>query len=1722
MSCFQNEKTLETFCQNNTFFKIKFALVTLFNVRYSKIFEKSLLVIEYLQLISQVLLLHPILFDTIDQDLRNSFLFQVVVYFFKLLNPSYLLNFTKEDPHIVPVLCLVTAFAVIKTLLPLYIIYVASQREKDSSWLVNLWRWIFRMQGRILYYFVSSFWVRGIIAISKGEFEVGALPNYIVVVFFVLFMLIGYFSSMFLEIQFQDALSSKNFLDGKNSNMQILTLSQKFVLQIIQLSFRFSDLKAYWFSSIFGLIFCFIRGIKFFRTLPLYHYGALRLQVALMSLVFSLNLAYVMEVLLKTTGFLEIHMNNIIVLWVVLAVLFLMIGLQLLDREYMNLLTRRQRGCPEKMLHKIRATKELLAKYRIQTKKNKKLKWTNLLCEAENKNLERVFGLDLELITEKKYNIKEDEDASEVFLEYLKSLLAIDPESSIVKLHLAKIYAKKYRLYSEVIKLVSDIQKTKHSPYCISAAFLLHRVEENIMKNSDNNDDRKLDLVKYINSHLLVEDLVNQIIKQIELTMEVCKNVVHNKSDIGLIYNNGLMIYDQKKGIEKKIEKVLKEIPDYFLRPVLISSMYDLLLNFSLVGHQKYYESYLRKGTAFERPFTEHDLMEENLYQSSNVFLILAADSADYCRIMYCTKSVQDIFGDNISLYQNKLITDLFIPSLKGYYDNLFKQIFEKGQIHTANRVIRSYLQHRSGYIIEADIYIRIHPYVTQDLYLDMVIRPVPTKQQYILVKEEGDIVGMTKGMIKFREKHTNRNTTFNLRVLSKELSNLNLAYNAINKFSTQNELNFGAGTEEELRHQNSINTFNSPLRMFGAAGGGSDLNRFNTSPEIKEIKKNPTSPSSLFRQVSFPQNFDYDFIIDNNQKSSSSNNNNLLPTLSPFHRFAHTTQSLQMDNFKAANLCHQYLREKKEIQLDFVRETAGSKGQANDVVVSETLYTCQIDPLSYGTLNFNLLKLDEISHFDEVVPAAAKLIEKKKTVVVLEKEKFKQQLDDISEIKSEDFLECDEGVLNSEPITTRGMMNEVNLFTSVTQRTQTEEPLLTGPRTPKKSHGVAATVNTNTNTRTKTQTDKSSIKMRVVPRKEKPRDLYKKAFPSSIKAYLSTGASSETSQVNEVRRIFGQAVSIKSTPKFVHYLYCLCYGAILISLFSQIAIKIVLDETTSDLWHKRALLNNAQYRTYFMARIQVSARGGTQQYEGSVTPAQLGIRATQLKGNVVNMNNIMRNLTRANEMIYDGGKYLNQDISNAMYERNIQMTDFLGQPLLDENFTSFEVVNLVQNAMAALNTLQNVSSQQGYNLFRYLVINTLNDFLWNNAQIVDVFLGSVDHQKKVLESITLLFIIIAPIWLFITIKVLGMIVWKQYKIEKKLLLEFITLHEISVSDLYENIKSFREKLMTEEALDEGFSADFVGKLKGDEQGGNLSHSQAKNEHRVVDYIKVKNRYYDYILKIVLFCMIMVAIILGSYFYVSTATKKIYRMQDQLQFANQLSSNTTLAYIAYIETFVSNNTNYISHKDPLTVMENGIVNLKKIEDEMLDKFKELDGTYNDDVAFILFNNASCSKLMGEPQERCGTLHGMNRSSALAEIIPSFRQGIIQKLEDYELADKSNQTELTAVCIIGIQPILAEWSGAAALGNVLNEIITDHLAAYIDETSHDCSIILVGYCLSLFVVGLQIWFQILSKVSQVNNSLKKVLSVFPPNLILSNVELERFLNQTSNNIFKLKI
>ena len=61
----------------------------------------------------------------------------------------------------------------------------------------------------------------------------------------------------------------------------------------------------------------------------------------------------------------------------------------------------------------------------------------------------------------------------------------------------------------------------------------------------------------------------------------------------------------------------------------------------------------------------------------------------------------------------------------------------------------KTYLCHQDHYIFEGEISLKIHPYVTECLFIDMFIRPVVSKNEYIILGEDGSIEGATKNITK-------------------------------------------------------------------------------------------------------------------------------------------------------------------------------------------------------------------------------------------------------------------------------------------------------------------------------------------------------------------------------------------------------------------------------------------------------------------------------------------------------------------------------------------------------------------------------------------------------------------------------------------------------------------------------------------------------------------------------------------------------------------------------------------------------------------------------------------------------------------------------------------------------------------------------------------------------------------------------------------------------------
>jgi len=60
-------------------------------------------------------------------------------------------------------------------------------------------------------------------------------------------------------------------------------------------------------------------------------------------------------------------------------------------------------------------------------------------------------------------------------------------------------------------------------------------------------------------------------------------------------------------------------------------------------------------------------------------------------------------------------------------------------------KVHRVFLLNQKGFIFEADLSLWIHPSITQNLLLNMMIRPTNSYNEYLLVGENGNIEGATQ-----------------------------------------------------------------------------------------------------------------------------------------------------------------------------------------------------------------------------------------------------------------------------------------------------------------------------------------------------------------------------------------------------------------------------------------------------------------------------------------------------------------------------------------------------------------------------------------------------------------------------------------------------------------------------------------------------------------------------------------------------------------------------------------------------------------------------------------------------------------------------------------------------------------------------------------------------------------------------------------------------------------
>jgi len=692
-----------------------------------------------------------------------------------------------------------------------------------NSWLIWLWRWIYRLQTRVMYFLFTSFWVKLMIEAKEQDFRLFGMHKFPIFALGSLMILMESFLSLAFETQLCYFLPTKNFLSSKNYNLQLTTFFQKLIIQLLVICVKSDSEALAWIVSIIGMIMGMIRFYELFRKLTLYQTKALFLQASLLSMVISASFAHFMNLVLKksdyerTTG-----INFVIITWVLLALLMGKMSFEALKSLILSTLVGHPDNdrfmTPEMLIHKVIFAKDLEKNEIIPTLKTSNCQFQYLVLLQHNLNLQQDFG-ESETLSEEMKN--------KIYLQYSQELLKKYPENFLIKLHLAyRSFKNSGEPIAKIIKMVNEIQGREWSNKYLSSSLLLKEIEESILKAGNDESQKTFDLFKYVKSRILIENIQNKMLKQAELQIKVCNNILKDVSDIGQIHNSAQKISKLKAMIKKETEKLSKVMPENYISPLLCYAEYFLVLNYSVKDFEKYYEMYTQRHTRVQKFFKEISLMEENLYQGSNAFLLVSSQKSTFGKILYSNNSLMNLCGGSRQSYHNAYITSMFPASLRSHYENLFRKIET-----SLNHIHRVYLYHKDQYLVEADIFMKYHPYLEKGLCLNMIIRPVPISDyiEFLLLKEDGEIEGASQKLSKLldlKSMKSKRNSRIPIKTFSEKLDLANTAFNMILKNMKSSEMSYdrareicdnftsGRGEKQEIHFESSEKKFYAQIQV--------------------------------------------------------------------------------------------------------------------------------------------------------------------------------------------------------------------------------------------------------------------------------------------------------------------------------------------------------------------------------------------------------------------------------------------------------------------------------------------------------------------------------------------------------------------------------------------------------------------------------------------------------------------------------------------------------------------------------------------------------------------------------------------------------------------------------------------------------------------------------------------------------------------------------------------
>jgi len=1688
-------------CEDYTRLSTRIATISLQKSLYPNFIEALILLLEYIQLMTLALAFNPSILNAPDDE--QTF-FRGIIYIARMFNPGHYITFENRGALPFTALFIILGFMIFRYLLCAYIIGMAHWNFQGWNCLKSLWGLVFKLQGRIICALVGSFWVNAVVSAQQDGFNYLGLGKTGIIVLSVFMLVLEYSFSFALTSRLTYMLPTKSFLSAKGSQVENLVLFQKLAIQIMQMALATEDPDSgVWVFVCINLILSLARDGQFYNTLPLYNLRALKLESCLLMIVTALNIASFFQAVVDAAGDSEPKAGFVIVVWAILSILAVKMSYEALTNTLLDITASKMvRGSPEVAVHKVLVMKKVRKLWNGLNDANEKNEWYILLSKSLNSNAKKTLSINPEFPSDIALDINSKQSARRMFLHYLENLISKYPKNSFLKLYLAYFSARKLKQYGNAIKLVNEIQQTASYRVGLSASILIFEIQNLIKKQYDANED-DMNIFSFTKSQSDMADIKDIMLKQADIQIKLYHGILEEIPDLSKVFNLAQDVTAFQTKMAKKINTFLNTVPDSFLDPVLLCGQYYLLLNHSMTDYNNFTKLYSKKYEKYAKFFKYDKLTPENFYQDTNAFFILSGQKADSGKIVYCSRSTEGLLGGDPRLYLGTNISVIMPPSLQTHYGLLFRSTTEGTEKSIFNKVTRHYVFHKDGYMVEVESFLSLHPFLAHGFYYTLVIRPVPTTRDLLLVHENGDIeCGTKKISAKLGLANSTLNSNverINIRTVSEELGKANEAFNIM------------AYIEEE-EHRNAAL-----------------LSEHNTGVSSEGTGRRKDKPFARSKKTSA-------------KRTDVSRHTNTGPPASEM--MLETAQEIYKNYTSESGV---------EIFAQAVRRREGKGGyQTSQTKFS---YTCLVSNIAFGDLHMKLFNLEENSRQENFFELADMEAENGTTTLKVEidtatdqdqmirmsdfrEDQISERIDNSGFFKSEDEKEkgwIDLNLLRSEIQTTTQIYTQMDPYSNYRQttnpdylltQTQGEGGNLLSPlRSPLASPLASPTgplIKRNETTKSKQTT---IIPLNVASKttasandKNKFNGVKTTEKNVIIPAGSITGSQwSKTSQQRKISSAYKKALAIKYYPKSFTPI-CLAFYAILAVIFAtQVSLKVTIDNNVEELETKKEILSHAQLSNYYLVQVEAAFRLIESIESGRLLPAELGLFGYLGTALVGFCSTILASLSVSNADLVQNTDSLSDANRNVLFEADVKIYDNYFDDS-DQTYTSlsnFEGTNrIIESGLEAI-ALQSTSITESLAKFPFIYRNSLNDLLVKNEDISDIFSASLESQRQRITDVVTQYLIITLTVLTVLLVAFCVVIWKQYSLEKSYMHAIIKLNNKRIQDLLNCIQAFIKVIETEKPYDQVYNESFtLNKIKS-KDGTTLNKFGANREHnKTPTYMGMTLKYFIYNATLFAFIMILAGLVIWNTLQNKTSLSFFESTQAQVYFFDHLRSRSYLAQVTSIELL---NTQGLATVENVPVEEKLQLCIEEVSTMRIKAstiFLTDSSTDTDAVKEFLFDDGCSSEYVtANAGPYCSLVAAQGTRTGLIYMLSTLEDSLTSRLTQFQNSDGSSAAarDIEASDYQFLTALILTISYQCAYAS---ELINASFELSLNDAQHSRTVVLIIFSIGLAILCILMWYFVLVKIKEASNRFKNVLRTLPANLVLSSFILKSFLIKSS--------